>query len=169
MNDLVTVVIVGAAIFLGAKAIGGERHASANGIELIKQFESLSLKMYRDSAGLPTIGYGHLILKGEVFPPTGISKRAAGILLQQDMRKAEKVINELVKAPLTQNQYDAVVSLVFNIGVGAFAKSTMLRKLNVGDVEGAASEFPRWNKAGGRMSAGLLKRRAIKQNLFLTR
>jgi len=86
--------------------------------------------------------------------------------LAEDVREAEDAINDLCKVSLTQNQFDALVSFVFNVGVGAFKSSTLLRKLNAGDYDGAAGQFPRWNKDNGREIAGLTKRRHLEQSVF---
>lgn len=140
-----------------------------SGLEHIKKFEALKLRPYKDIAGKWTIGWGHLIKANEthLLRPQGITSPQATELLKHDLQIAEKAINNLVVAPLTGNQYDALVSFVFNIGVGAFANSTMLRKLNDQDYEGASLEFPRWRWAGGKESAGLLARRAMEQSTFI--
>lgn len=135
-----------------------------SGIEKIKAHESLRLTPYKDQAGKWTIGYGHLILPGEQFGT--ITEQQAEDLLRKDLSIAESSINQQVKVPLNKNQYDALVSFVFNIGVNAFARSTLLRKLNTGDYNGTANEFQRWKYAGGKISSGLITRREREQNLF---
>jgi lysozyme len=101
---------------------------SENGLNLIKKFESFSSKVYPDERGLPTIGWGHLIKPNENF--TEIDLTQAERLLQEDIQEAETCVNAVVKVDLTQNQFDALVSLCFNIGINAFKKSTMVRMLN---------------------------------------
>ncbi len=87
--------------------------------------------------------------------------------LAQDLKKFESAVNTAVKVPINQNQFDALVSLTYNIGIGAFKDSTLLKKLNVKDYKGAAEQFPRWNRGGGRVLNGLVKRRKIEMELFL--
>jgi lysozyme len=101
---------------------------SQNGLDLIKQHESFSPVIYICPAGKPTIGFGHVVLPGESF--TRITEAEALELLRKDVAIAENCINQNVKALLSQDQFDALASLVFNIGIGAFMKSTLLRKLN---------------------------------------
>lgn len=139
---------------------------SQKGIDLIKQFEGVVLKVYKDAVGLPTIGYGHLIKKGEVF--TTITQQQAEELLAKDLKQFEEGISTSVKVALTQNQFDALVSFTFNLGIGNLNSSTLLKKLNVGDIQGAADQFPRWNKAGGKTLAGLTRRRLAEKELFLS-
>lgn len=139
------------------------------GINRIKEHEALRLKAYKDAVGKWTIGYGHLILPHEqALIGTTLTDGEAESLLRSDLAKAETTVNRLVKTALTGNQYDAIVSLVFNIGVGNFERSTMLVKINNGDYEGAAAEFPRWVYAEGKQLPGLIARRAKEQSLFLT-
>lgn len=137
------------------------KNASAKGLDYIRQFEKFEPVPYPDVAGKMTIGYGHLILPGEHF--TSITKAEAESLFKKDVGIAERAINRLVKVPLSQNQYDALTSLVFNIGIGAFESSTILRKINVKDYAGASAEFPRWKYAGGTEVRGLLNRRLAEQ------
>ncbi len=135
---------------------------SERGKELIKEFEGCILKPYKDAVGLWTIGVGHLIKEGENFGSITIDE--AMELLAKDLQWAEACINN-TGVELTQNQFDALCSLVFNIGCGAFQGSTLLRKLKAG--ENAASEFLRWNKAGGVVLKGLTRRREAEMRLFL--
>ena len=156
---------------------------SKNGIDFITDREGVELKPYRDQAGLLTVGVGHRLYPGDPFNRT-ITLEEARSILREDLKKAEGPISRWVKVPLTQNQFDALVSLVFNIGVGAFQSSTLLRKLNAGDYgtkkvdslgvtrTGAAAQFLQWNKitVNGRLivSKGLAKRRRLESDLFLT-
>ena len=132
-------------------------------VSLIKKWEGLRLKAYLCPANVWTIGYGHT--KG-VHPDMVITTQTADELLREDLRWVEDTINESVKVELTQNQYDALASFIYNVGAGAFKKSTMLRKLNDMDYHGASKEFPRWNKGGGVVLQGLVKRRQEEQELF---
>lgn len=138
---------------------------SNNGINLIKRFEGLRLEAYRDSVGIPTIGYGHThgVKMGDV-----ITGAQADAFLREDLKVAELTINANAKVKLTQGQFDALASFVFNLGSGNFAKSTLLEKLNTGDYAGAADEFEKWVNAGGKKSPGLVKRRAAEREVFLT-
>lgn len=135
------------------------------GIELIKKFEGLYLKAYQDPIGIWTIGYGHT---GGVKAGQKITAAEAEALLRVDLLTAEGDVARLVKVPLTPNQHAALVSFAFNLGGGNLAKSTLLKRLNAKDYLGAANEFPKWNKAGGKILSGLVKRRAAEQRLFLT-
>lgn len=140
---------------------------SNKGIELIRKFEGLRLKPYYDAVGKLTIGYGHVIRKDEHFPlDEAITEEKAENLLIEDLKHVEAVIQRIVTYPLSEGQFDALASFIFNLGEGNFAKSTLLKKLNAGDLDGAAEEFLRWNRAGGRELPGLTKRRAAEQELF---
>ncbi|MRT06985.1 glycoside hydrolase family protein [Pantoea agglomerans] len=138
---------------------------SNNGINLIKRFEGLELKSYKDSVGILTIGYGHThaVKAGGV-----ITGEQADAFLREDLQVAELTVNTNVKVNLTQGQFDALVSFVFNLGSGNFVKSTLIKKLNAGDYAGAADEFSKWVNAGGKKLPGLVKRRAAEREVFLT-
>ncbi|OQS42352.1 lysozyme [Chromobacterium haemolyticum] len=138
---------------------------SANGIKLIQGFEGLSLKAYQDSVGVWTIGYGHT--GPEVTLGLVITQAQADALLARDLSRFESGVTRLVQVPLNQNQFDALVCFSFNLGLGALQGSTLLRLLNAGDYAGAAGQFPRWNKAGGKELTGLTRRRVAEQALFL--
>ncbi|CAK0768518.1 lysozyme [Gammaproteobacteria bacterium] len=138
---------------------------SQAGIELIKRFEGLRLRVYRDAAGLLTVGYGHLLKPGEKFA-AGITEKQAELILVADLVSSEEAVRKWVDVALTQGQFDALVSFVFNVGVGSFRGSTLLRKLNAGDVAEAAGEFGRWNKAGGKVVEGLVRRRVVEREVF---
>ncbi|MBL5829218.1 lysozyme [Serratia fonticola] len=135
-----------------------------NGLNLIKQFEGLRLRAYQCSANVWTIGYGHTAGVGE---DDIITEEQAIFLLRQDVAEGEMVVNQHMNVLLTQNQFDALVSLVFNIGAGNFRASTLLKKLNIRDYDGAAKEFLRWVNAGGKMLPGLVRRREAESRLFL--
>lgn len=138
---------------------------SLKGIALIKEYEGLRLGAYLCSAGVLTIGYGHT---GGVKEGDLITEQKAEQLLQDDLKKFENGVLRLVRVPLTQNQFDALVSFAFNLGVGNLGKSTLLKMLNDRDYKGAASQFIRWNKAAGKELAGLTRRRIAESELFLS-
>lgn len=146
-----------------------EQNMSADVVALIKKHEGLRLKPYKDQAGHLTIGWGHRIQPGETF--TTITTAQAEALLRADMVRIWNAIQGGIKRTLTAGQKAAVMCLAFNIGATAFLESTLLKKLNAGDLAGAAAEFPRWNKVtvnGEKIvSAGLVKRRADEQKVFL--
>lgn len=137
---------------------------SNNGIDLIKEFEGLCLTAYKCAAGVWTIGYGHT--EG-VTGAMVITDATASELLAKDLEKFEAGVEGLVKVEINQNQFDALVSFAFNVGLGNLAKSTLLKKINSGRPVGEVqAEFLRWNKAGGKVLAGLTKRRNAEAYLF---
>lgn len=136
------------------------------GLTLIKSFEGLSLEKYRDAVGKWTIGYGHLILPNENFPQA-LSKIEAEDLLRADLGVTERGVHRLVTVDLNQNQFDALVAFAFNVGLGNLQNSTLLRLLNQGQYQEAADQLPRWNKAGGKILAGLTRRRDAERALFM--
>ncbi|ERK18600.1 Mur1 [Pantoea sp. AS-PWVM4] len=135
------------------------------GMELIKRSEGLELKAYRDSVGVLTIGYGHTF---GVKPDDVVTPLQAEKFLRDDLSVAELTVNTSVKVKITQGQFDAMVSFVFNLGAGNFVKSTLLRKLNAGDYKGAAAEFGKWTFAGKKELPGLVRRRAAEKGMFET-
>lgn len=157
--------IAGSLIFLSALGYMFMK-TSKTGIDKIKEHESLSLTPYKDIAGKWTIGYGHLLKPGEWWE--SITEQFATVLLSEDLKIAEDAIKNLVKVSLNQNQFDALTSFVFNVGVDAFSQSTLLKRINSKDYTGAANEFTRWKYAGGNISQGLLSRRKREQALFLS-
>lgn len=142
---------------------------STNGLKQIKLHEGVRNEAYKDSAGIWTIGVGHTAARGEPIPKKGLVLTDAEVeaTLDRDLDHFEAKVNEVVKVSLTQNQFDALVSLCFNIGEGAFSKSTLVRKLNAKDYQGAADQFLVWNKAGDKKVQGLVNRRAKERELFL--
>lgn len=121
---------------------------SPQGVERIKRHEGLRTTAYLCPAGKPTIGYGHTsTVRPSDVGIRSITPEEADMLLIYDLYPVEDTIRDRVTVPLTTNQFDALASFVFNVGTGAFQRSTLLKKLNVGDYEGAAKEFLRWNKA----------------------
>ncbi len=137
---------------------------SSTGIALIKQFEGERLTAYLCPANKLTIGVGHT--GDDVKPGQKITVAESEALLRADLAKFEKAVSAAVKVPLNQNQFDALVVLAFNIGPGAFAGSTLVRLLNSKDYAGAAAQFERWNKGGGKVLPGLVSRRAAEAALF---
>jgi len=131
---------------------------SDNGIAKLMEWEGTILHVYNDAAGLPTIGVGHLIQKGEDFS-NGITHDQAFELLKKDLVRFERVVNMYVKVPLTQNQFDALVAFAFNVGTGAFLDSTLLMRLNCREYNSVPEQLMRWTKAGGKQVAGLVNRR----------
>lgn len=140
------------------------RQTNSSGVNLIKSFEGLRLKAYQDAVGVWTIGYG--TTRG-VKPGQEISEAQAEALLKTDLARFERDVSQAVRVPINDNQFAAIVSFTYNVGSGAMRSSTMLRKLNRRDIYGAANEFPRWNRAGGRVLAGLTRRRNAERALFL--
>jgi lysozyme len=149
---------------------------SSAGLDIIKASEGFRDRTYLCPAGKPSIGYGHVKLPGETFQEP-ISQAQALSLLVKDVEKAAAAVERLVKVPLTQNQFDALVSLVFNIGSENFRTSTLLRKLNAGDYDSAALQFMKWCHARVRdpktgaielvVLPGLVQRREEEGSLFL--
>lgn len=136
------------------------------GLALIQEFEGCRLTVYRDSVGVLTIGYGHT--GKDVRSGLHISQDEASALLRIDVRSAEDDIHTQIQAPLTQPQFDALVSFVFNLGGGNLHKSTLRKLLNAGDYRAAADEFLKWDRAGGKKLAGLTRRREAERALFLS-
>lgn len=140
------------------------RRISDEGLAHLRKWEGLRLEAYRDTGGVWTIGYGHT--GPDVVPGRTITEVEAETLLCTDILEAERAVTNLVRVPLTDNQFAALVSFVFNVGPGAFAKSTLLRKLNAGDYDAVPSELARWNKDNGRTVKGLANRRAAEIGLW---
>ena len=137
---------------------------SDEGLELIKEYERLVLGAYMPTPkDVPTIGYGHTkgVKMGDTCTPL-----QADTWLREDCEEAERCIAKYVTVPLMQNEFDALVSFVFNVGCGAFAGSTMLKLLNAGDYDAAALQFRRWNKQARTVLAGLTRRRTDEERLF---
>jgi lysozyme len=141
-------------------------HISSKGVDLIAGFEGFVGHPYRDAVGVLTVGYGH------TGPDTArignITEREGKALLARDLIRYEDGVKRYVKAKINQHEFDALVSFVYNVGVGSLAGSTLLRKLNAGDKRGAADEFLKWDKAGGHALPGLTRRRKAERALFLS-
>jgi lysozyme len=136
-------------------------------IDFIKEVEGVEYEVYKDSAGLDTIGVGHLLKEGESYKV--ISEEQVDALLFLDLNVAMNAVVLSVKIPLTQNQFDALVSLVFNIGVTAFRNSTLLKKINQNaPKEAIVTEWHKWRKAGGKIVKGLVLRRAKELKLYFS-
>lgn len=146
---------------------------SAAGLALIKKYEGLGLSAYLCPAGKPTIGYGHLIKKSEKYFLRPITEAQAEALLLADCKIAEIFINGVVRVPLTQGQFDALVSFCFNLGVGALDKSSLLSYLNAGNYGAASMQFQAWVKVRNpktnqlEISRGLINRRMDEYKLFV--
>jgi lysozyme len=138
---------------------------SEAGLDHIEQSEGIRYTAYLDTGGVWTIGVGHT--GPEVVKGLRATDEQVRAWLEEDVREAEDAVNRLVKVELTQNQFDMLVSFVFNVGEGQFKKSTMLKLINAGDMEGAAAQFPRWCYDNGKMIQGLLNRRLAEQKIFL--
>src|SRR3712207_1132154 len=143
------------------------------GLRLIAGYEGWRAQLYEDVAGHATIGYGHLVHAGGITAADrngpygkGITQAQGMALLRQDAQRVVVAIRDCVTVPLTQNQFDALVSFTFNVGTGALRKSTLLKRLNAGDYAGAADAFGMWTKAGGKVVAGLVRRRSEEAALF---
>ena len=143
---------------------------SEKGIALIKQFEGCKLTAYQDSVGVWTIGYGWTkpVDGKPIRAGMTIKQETAERLLKTGLVSYESDVSRLVKVGLTQGQFDALVSFTYNLGARSLSTSTLLRKLNAEDYAGAADEFLRWNKAGGKVLNGLTRRREAERALFLS-
>ncbi|HTW50156.1 MAG TPA: lysozyme [Acidobacteriaceae bacterium] len=137
---------------------------SGNGLSLTEQFEGCELTAYQDQVGVWTIGYGHT--GPDVVAGLTITQDQAQALLAQDVQSAAACVNNSVTVQLSQDEFDALVDFVFNLGVGAFEGSTLLRDLNAANFTAAAAEFDLWDHAGGAVIAGLLRRRQAETALF---
>lgn len=158
---------VDAGFEIAGQFMPGTMEISLIGLNQIKQHEGFRSTVYNDIAGYPTIGYGHKLTTADKFAGLKtVTEQEAVRLLAADLASAEAAVNSLVNVPITQNQFDALVSFVYNIGAGAFRRSTMLSLLNRGQYDLAALQFGRWNKAGGKVSDGLSKRRASEYAMF---
>ena len=157
-NVLQWVAIILLAITIGILMKLGER-----GTEMLKYFEGCKLTAYQDSVGVWTIGYGHT--KG-VYDGMTITQDQAEQMLLSELEEYEGYIENMVTVPLTQNQFDALVVWVYNLGPTNFKNSTLLKELNAGNYNAAGQEITRWNKAGGKVLAGLVKRREAEAELF---
>lgn len=151
------------------------------GLDLIREFEQCRLTIYHDQAGYPTIGWGHKLTPSEsssgkiqignvrVYCKPSLTQDQADALFRQDLYSYESTVNGTVSVDLMQNQFDALISLCFNIGSNAFANSTLLRRLNQKQFDKIPEQFRRWKYAGGQVSNGLINRREAEVNLWLSK
>lgn len=138
---------------------------SKDGLHLTEQFEGCKLEAYQDSRGIWTIGYGHT---AGVHAGATCTQQQAEQWLAEDIAWAASEVNKLVHVLLTQAEFDALVDFVFNCGAGNFDHSTLLALVNKGDMKDAANEFEKWDRSGGKVVAGLLRRRDAERVMFLT-
>ena len=145
-----------------------QKTVSAAGINLICSFEGLKLKAYDDGVGVWTIGFGTTVYPNgnKIKKGDTCTEAQAKAYMAHYLKKFELAVNNGVTVPINQNQFDALVSLAYNIGIKAFTNSTLLKKLNVGDIRGASAQFEVWNKDNGRVVQGLVNRRAVERKLF---
>ena len=134
------------------------------GLSLIKKFEGCELKAYQCSAGVWTIGYGHT---KDVVEGMEITQEQAEQMLVDELHEYESYINKYVTVALSHNQFDALVSWVYNLGPANLSASTMLKVLNSGEYEDVPAQMKRWNKAGGKVLEGLIRRREAEACLFV--
>lgn len=143
------------------------RHVTQEGLDLICRFEGFSRKIYTCPAGYPTIGFGHVVKEYEMQKfRAGIYEDTAMLLLKADAQVAENAVLRLIKVPLTDSQFNALVSFAYNLGSGALQCSTLRRRVNTGDNEDVPAEFRKWVWGRGRKLSGLIKRRAAEANLY---
>jgi lysozyme len=147
------------------KANEARKVMSQAGVDFVKRKEGFRSYAYRDAVGVWTIGYGHT---AGVKPGDRVTMERAEEFLREDLRSAETAVSSCVDVSLNQGQFDALVSFAFNCGNGALLHSTLLKKLNAGDYNGAAKEFLRWCHAGGRRLEGLVIRRREESHAFET-
>jgi len=143
---------------------------SAEGLKLIKQFEGIRNRPYRCSAGLWTVGVGHLIGNGKSLPKDWnrtFTEEEINALLTRDIAKFERGVRMYIKVPLRQCEYNALCSFAFNLGLGTLQRSTLRQKINRGDKEGAAKEILKYCRAGGKIIKGLQRRREAEYQMFL--
>ncbi|MEG4408522.1 glycoside hydrolase family protein [Microcoleus sp. MON2_D5] len=143
----------------------GSKHINGEGFKLLTTFEGCELTAYDDGGGVWTIGYGHT--GDDVFPGLTISQTQAEELLRLDLEKFESFVEDAVEVQINDNQFSALVCFCFNVGPGGFGSSTLLRLLNEGNYQGAANQFPVWNKVNGEPWLGLTRRRLAERSLFL--
>ena len=140
------------------------------GVDLICGFEGKRLAAYDDGVGGWTIGFGTTVYPNGIKVMKGdtCTEAQAKTYMAHDLKKFEATVNKAVTVQLNQNQFDALVSLAYNIGTNAFSKSTLVKKLNANDIRGAADQFDVWVNAGGKRMQGLVNRRAKEKALFLS-
>ena len=140
------------------------------GIQLIKRFEGVCNRPYRDCVGLWTVGVGHLIGDGKLLPKSWdrtFTKEEINALLVRDLSRFERGVGMYIKVPLRQHEYDALCSFAFNLGLGTLQRSTLRQKINRNDKESAAKEILKYCRAGGKIVKGLQRRREAEYQMFL--
>lgn len=145
---------------------------SANGFKLLGELEGIVLRPYRDSVGIPTIGIGSTYYEDGTkvkMSDKAITKERAIQLAKNVVKSFEAQVNKSILLTMTQNQFDAMVLLCYNIGESGFARSSVVRNFNAGNLQKAADSFLLWNKAGGKVVRGLVNRRNIERTLFLSK
>ncbi|WP_039761262.1 lysozyme [Bartonella queenslandensis] len=144
------------------------RKISTEGLALIKQWEGLRLSAYEDFGGVWTIGYGHTSASGapRVHKEMKITEKEAENILCQDLKECEAAIEKAVTVPLSDEQFAALVSFSYNVGITAFCKSTLLKKLNKGEYEAVPTELQKWTRVKGKRIRGLVNRRAAEAGLW---
>ena len=143
---------------------------SNEGINLIKRFEGVRNRPYRDCVGLWTVGVGHLIGDGKSLPESWnrtFTEEEINALLIRDLSRFERGIGMYIKVPLRQSEFDALCSFSFNLGLGTLQRSTLRQKINRNDKEGAAKEILKYCRAGGKIIKGLQRRREAEYQMFL--
>ena len=165
MKSLLSQIIkrVDAAAVAKASTYRTNMNIGTKGLDLIRFFEGLELNAYQCAAGVWTIGYGHT---KDVQQGMTISEARANEMLAEELNEYESYINGLVTVELNQDQFDAMVSWVYNLGVGNLKASTLLKVLNAGDYDGVPAQMMRWNKAGGKVLEGLTRRRQAEADMF---
>ena len=144
---------------------------SDNGFRLLGELEGIVLRPYKDSVGIPTIGIGSTYYEDGTkvkMTDKAITKERAIQLAKNVVKSFEEQVNKSILLPMTQNQFDAMVLLCYNIGKSGFARSSVVRNFNLGNIQKAADSFLLWNKAGGRVVQGLVNRRNKERSLFLS-
>ena len=145
---------------------------SANGFKLLGELEGIVLRPYRDSVGIPTIGIGSTYYEDGTkvkMSDKAITKERAIQLAKNVVKSFEAQVNKSILPTMVQNQFDAMVLLCYNIGESGFARSSVVRNFNAGNIQKAADSFLLWNKAGGKVVRGLVNRRNIERTLFLSK
>lgn len=150
------------------RLVDDNQSLSKAGANFIAAWEGERFDLYNDVAGYPTIGIGHLVRGNEIEQyQSGITEEESRQLFRSDIEPVEAAINRYVEVPLTQYQFDALVSFTFNVGVSAFAKSTLLKRLNAGRYDDVPVQLGRWKYAGGKVVQGLVNRRTAEGDLFV--
>ncbi len=168
-SDIATATDVADTVGIAVDNDDAGKSISPSGINLITSFEDLKLEAYDDGTGTWTIGFGTTAYPDGVRVQKGdrCSLVQANTFFQHDLRRFQNTVNQTVSVVLSQNQFDALVSLSYNIGQHAFKNSTLLKYLNAGNYQAAADQFLVWNKGGGQVLQGLVRRREVEQALFL--